>query len=844
MRTALVLTLLGCLPALGGAPATAEEPIPRPEHPRPDLRRDDWQNLNGPWRFCFDPNDRGLAEQWPLGGGPFDRRITVPFPWESRLSGIADTSGRPIAWYRRAVHVPESWRGRRVWLCFGAVRGEARVWVHGHAVGRLADGNGPFAFDITDFLPAGGKARLDVRVDVAGSNPPADDADRSGFPQSSGLWQTVWLEARSPVYVDAVRLTPSQPGGRWIVEAEVDVVGPDGPVEVVLGSPDSTVSGQRMAVELREGQGTARGLLEIGDPKRWSPDRPHLYDVEVTVTGRPGPPDVVHTYFCLRTLACALYEGSRHERILLNGEPLYLRGAIDPSLNAEGLIAAPSDAFLRRDMELARQLGLNLLKLEGAAAEPRRRYWADRLGVLLWCEMPEDMNTWHFRIDDYWIAREHLGQIATRARPAMPHGRAAAPAAGPAPLVCERFVAVPPEGGDVSWALRFLVTQLRRHAAIQGHLVGSFYDVPWRRDGLLHFDRSGKEFGYNAFVPGMTPADLHHGDFVGFDAPPIIETSPGEELTLPLFASHYSGGPGPATLRWQVVGTDDYGRPVDGARQTRDIVWQRGSVTYQTPLRVRVPESAPFVGALTAELFDAHGRRIATNYVNLIADRPDANDLLGRTATAGPLHPTIEVLAPRLVAVRIPPGEFAALRAGAAPEFRTEDEQQGFVFTGGEVEYRVALPGFVREAIPTQMVLLAEMAAVSADGHASVDDAPGVGVFLQDHEVWRMPVPVDPADSRGVLSHHRRFRQGSYGELVRARVDLKRLPSLREDLYLQESFPLVLRMDEPQMGLIVYGRQLGRYMVDLTLILQTAKQLQRPVGFVSYEPVAIDRQAE
>ncbi len=842
MRAAPALILLGCLPALAGS--TAGEPISRPEHPRPDLRRNDWQNLNGPWQFCFDPDDRGLAEQWPLGGGPFDRRINVPFPWESRLSGIADASGGPIAWYRRAVDVPESWRGRRVWLCFGAVRGEARVWVDGHAVGRLEDGVGPFAFDITDFVPAEGEARIDVRVDTAGSRPPANDADRSGFPRSSGLWQTVWLEARSPVYVDTVRLTPSQPGGRWIVEAEVDVVGPDGPAEVVLGSPDSTVSGGRTAVDLRDGRGAARGLLEIGDPKPWSPDRPHLYELEITVAGRSGTPDVVHTYFCLRTFARAPYEGSGHECILLNGNPLYLRGAIDPSLNAEGLIAAPSDEFLRRDIERARQLGLNLLKLEGEAAAPRRRYWADKLGVLLWREMPLEMNTWHFRIDDYWIAREHIGQMAARARPGAPPERALGPAQGTAPLVCEHFVAVPPAGGDVSWALRFLVTQLRRHSAIQGHIVGSFYDVPWRRDGLLRFDRSAKEFGYNAFVPRMTPADLHHGDFVGFDTPPIIETSPGEELTLPLFASHYSDRPGPATLRGEVVGTDDYGRPVGGGRQTRDVVWQRGSVTYQTPLRVRVPEGAPFVGALTVELLDADGRRIAANYVNLIAEQRAANELLGPQASAGPLHPTVEVLAPRLVAVRIPPGEFAALRGEATPAVRVENERRGFAFTGSEVEYHIALPGFVRDAIPTQMVLLAEMAAVSADGHASGDDAPDVGVSLWDHEVWRIPLPVDPADSRGVLSHHRRFRQGSYGELVRARVDLKRLPSLREDLYLQESFPLVLRMDEPQMGLIVYGRQLGRYMVDPTLILQTAKQLQRPAGYVSYEPVTLDRHVQ
>ncbi len=898
MRTVRALVFLGYLLAPSAAPTAAEAPLPRSEHPRPDLRREGWKNLNGSWRFCFDPGDRGLHQQWPEGGGPFDRRITVPFPWESRLSGMDDALEGPIGWYRRTLRVPESWRGGQVWLCFGGVLGEARVWVDGRPVGRQENGAGPFAMDITDFAPPGSEARLDVRVRAADRESPAGGACAAELPPGSGIWQTVWLESRPPVHVADLRLAPGRAGGRWVVEVEVELAGPDGPAEVAIRSPDPTVGAHQATVPIVAGGSALHALLEVARPKPWSPDRPHVYDLEVSVADRQGRRDLVRTYFALRTIARGVYGNSQHEGILLNGEPLYLRGAVDPSLNAEGLVTAPSDEFLRRDVELARRLGLNLLKVRGAAPEPRRQYWADKLGVLLWRTVPLEVNAWQFAIDDYWIAREHIGQVVARPRPAPAPARADGRARGTAPLVCGPFTALPPEGGDVSWALRFLITQLRRHSAIQGHVVGSFYDVPGRRDGLLRFDRSVKAFGYDAFVPGMTLADLHRCDFIGFDAPPIIEAAPGEELTLTLFAGHYSTSPGPATLRWQVVGTDEFGRPVAGPSQTREVSWRRGSVAYQAPLRVRVPEGAPLVGALTAELLDAEGERIAANYVNLVADRAAAIDFTGEPNPPEPLRPSVEVLAPRLVAVRIPPGEPAAHQRGEAdrewfdagvtvhrgtvpifaaqrtflpsahpfpprkwdcplrierrkqpapPRERLHAGQGLSVFAGREVEYRVALPGFVRDAIPAQMVLMAELAACTAacttagEGGSHTAPAGSVGVYLWDHELWQVPLPNDPADSRGVLSHHARFRQGHYGELVRRRVDLTHLPALREKMYTSESFPLVFRAEGPRSGVLVYGRRLGRYMVDPTLIIQTARPLERPVGFVAYDPVAVDR---
>ena len=151
-----ISTLLTTI-VLGGVligPGRAED-VPRPEHPRPQARRDAWLNLNGPWQFRFDTEDRGLAEKWWTPAAEFDRTITVPFCWESRLSGIADLGGRKIGWYRRTAVVPENWRGKQVWLRFEAVDWEARVWVNGKEVARHEGGYSPFALDITKLAEPG-----------------------------------------------------------------------------------------------------------------------------------------------------------------------------------------------------------------------------------------------------------------------------------------------------------------------------------------------------------------------------------------------------------------------------------------------------------------------------------------------------------------------------------------------------------------------------------------------------------------------------------------------------------------------------------------------------------------
>ncbi|OHB66241.1 MAG: hypothetical protein A2V70_04985 [Planctomycetes bacterium RBG_13_63_9] len=937
-----VVMVLGLVAWAGAARGAVEEDIPRAEHPRPDLRRDDWLTLNGSWQFRFDPEDLGLQGQWQTSGEGFDRRIVVPFCWESSLSGIADTSGQKIGWYRRTVEVPEAFQGKHVWLRFGAVDWQAAVWVNGQELGRHEGGYSPFEFDITELAPPGKSATVVVRVyDATDPELPLGKQVPGWYTPVSGIWQSVWLEARATTYVDRLRLTPRCRKERWSLEVELDAVGPDGPIEIEVTSPDSTVQQDRGRFELKEGRGAYRASLEVKTPTLWTPEDPHLYDLEIRLGSADAPSDTVHTYFGLRTIGRGKYGDLAHEVILLNGEPVYLRGALDQSFNPEGIYTAPSDAFMRRDVEIAKAAGFNFLRIHIKAEEPRRLYWADRMGVLImedmpctfkqserarrawesemratierdynhpsvfawclfnetwglggrryqsdrdtqdwvlrmWTEVKEkldptrlvednsaclydhvatDVNSWHFYIDDDRRAREHIAEVVEKTRPGSPFNYVPGKVQGTAPLINSEYGAVSASGGDrdVSWGFRDLTTQLRRHELIQGYVYTELSDIEWEHNGVVNYDRSAKEFGYDAFVPGMTLADLQGADFVGFDTMPVLELAPGEEVTVPIFVSHFSARTGTPALRWWITGTDDQGEAVSGQRQTVGVIWDRCRVTFQSPLRVSVPAGRPFVGALVLELLDAKGKRIAANFVNLIVRRFRSEPSADERRDVAKDEVFVKVLGPRSALVRFDPGAFASFRTDDVGSGWLEDRGKFYAHGACEVEYHLALPSFICDALPTQVTLMAELATKaddqlldwpaerrSADYPQTQDRKyPGkVSVRLLNSDLWQFNLPDDPADARGVLSHQARYQHGSYGYLVRQQADLTKHVALREALRNEAFVPLVFRAVDGH-GLSIYGRRLGRYPIDPVLIIRTALELARPVGWSSTQRVTI-----
>ena len=278
-----------------------------------------------------------------------------------------------------------------------------------------------------------------------------------------------------------------------------------------------------------------------------------------------------------------------------------------------------------------------------------------------------------------------------------------------------------------------------------------------------------------------------------------------------------------------------------------------------------MPGERPFVGALALELLDDKGERIAANYVNLIA-RSVSPGAIATGSVPASQSPRVEVLGPRLVAVRLDPDDFAVCRP-EMPKKQRLQRRGKFVGHGDcEVQYDVTLPEFVRAAVPSQVVLMAELAtktdAEKLDWPAvrrKLDypqteerKYPGtVSVRLADRPLWRFDLPDDPADSRGVLSHQQRDDHGSYGYLVRKKVDLTRDIAFREKLRSSPTVSLVFRAVGESTesktgghGLSLFGERLGRYPIDPTLIIETGRDVTRPKGWKSTEPVTVNRRVD
>lgn len=352
-------------------------------HPRPDLARlDAWKSLDGEWDFIPDPHG-ALSHEDVLSANA--ERIAVPGNWEQGASG-GRHDWMEHGWYRCRVDAPEEWTKPRVILTIGAVFHSAEAWINGSYVGSAPSGWLPWELDITNALRSG-SGTLVVRVTsprdkrdlVHGKQRsiPYDDYNGCDFTPSSGIWGSVWIEARPATHASRVLLAPTDELDGFHVEAEL--TGPLGSITSVTIEPHG---GDADPVELVVDGNFARGVIRFSAPRLWSPADPHLYfaDIRVRVDEADAADDVVRVYSGLRTIATA--DGA----ILLNGEPLYIRGVLDQGYWPEGGLAAPNEASLLLDLELARDAGFNLVRKHLKPEDPRWLYHADRLGILVWAE--------------------------------------------------------------------------------------------------------------------------------------------------------------------------------------------------------------------------------------------------------------------------------------------------------------------------------------------------------------------------------------------------------------------------------------------------------------------------
>ena len=344
---------------------------PLPEHPRPDFQRAQWLNLNGPWQFWFGQQDSGKRE------------IVVPFSWGSPLSGVPDSGD--IGSYARDITVPETWRGRRVFVVFGASDWRTTAWLDGQKLGEHQGGYTPFSFELKQ-PRLGARQRLVVRVD---DTPHAFKLEgKQGYGKARGIWQTVYLEARGADPLEFVHFTPRT--GLAGVGVDVRLHDPAPRALTLRFAFTNRAGGPVVTHTIPRGARTAHLDIPLPNARRWSLDDPFLHEVEVRVSAAGGglAEDRVQTYFGMRTIGVMTVPGTTNRYVALNGTPIYLQLALDQAYHPQGYYTFPSDSVLRDEILRARQIGLNGLREHVKIEAPRKLYWADRLGILIMADVP------------------------------------------------------------------------------------------------------------------------------------------------------------------------------------------------------------------------------------------------------------------------------------------------------------------------------------------------------------------------------------------------------------------------------------------------------------------------
>ncbi len=363
---------------------------PLPAYPRPQLQRPDWQNLNGLWNYAI----VAKSAEPPTS---FRGEILVPFAIESSLSGVGDSVGQDQdLWYQTTFTAPRRKRNNRVLLHFGAVDWEAEVLVNGTSVGTHRGGYDPFSFDITPQLTSG-EQELVVRVWDPTNEGPQPRGKQLKKPKSiwytpvTGIWQTVWLETVPDTYIASTKNTPDLDNATITVSAQVENSQAQDQMRVRVLDQGQTVAEQTVAAD-------ASTRLLIADPLAWSPENPHLYDLEIALLRKGKVVDAVKSYTALRKSSMAPNQQGT-QRMLLNNEVYFQYGPLDQGWWPDGLYTAPTDEALLFDIVKTKEMGFNMIRKHVKVEPARWYYYCDSVGMLVWQDMPSgDMgNDWNSR---------------------------------------------------------------------------------------------------------------------------------------------------------------------------------------------------------------------------------------------------------------------------------------------------------------------------------------------------------------------------------------------------------------------------------------------------------------
>lgn len=880
--------------------ALAQKTQPLPEHPRPDLQRDHWLNLNGYWDFTFDSSLTAPSR--------YAKKILVPFPWGSPLSEVKDEAD--VAWYHKEIKIPATWTGKRIFINIGASDWETTIFLDGVQIGKHQGGYTPFDAELVGVKP-GSVHQIAVR---------ADDKRRmftlygkQGYGNARGIWQTVYLEARGQNYIDHYAVNPDIDSKKAQVKVYLgSIVKKDQVVKITLSN------GQTASVLVAAGKQEGSVEVAIKAMHLWSLEDPFLYGLKIQ-----SGTDIVNGYFGMRKISVVNLPGSKIPYIGLNNKPIYVQLALDQSYHPTGFYTFPSDQFMKDEIVRSKRIGLNGIRTHIKVDVPRKLYWADKLGLLVMSDLPNswgdpeaemqkeseytlhemikrdynhpaifswitfnetwglfthkdkksiytpetqkwvasvyhlaktldptrlvednsvccgrghtetDINSWHSYQAGYeWD--KLVGDYTAKTYPGSTWNFENGYQQGAQPMINSEFGNVwgyQGSTGDVDYTFDYhkALNSFRNHPKLAGWLYTEHHDVINEWNGYYKFDRTEKETGLNAIVPGMSLSDFHGPFYLSTGQEITWAGKAGQLVKIPLHLSSMTNASGAFSLKMTLTGTNAAGEKVNRWTKTSALTYAAWDVKALDSLSITLP-SDKSINTLAFELSNASGKVVHRNFVHLIVEeglmqsskgqlisvpvekyssaswpKKQWTGVLGHKLNgAGAGYFEYEIPFPTAGAEGIKQVRFL-VEASSKPILGKDRDDAGkmdgdYMLGKGTFDPGVnpnAYPQTDRYASPAKL-------KVSANGVVASE------TVLAD----------DPADHQGILSWHYQARNnkldeaGTYGYLVQGVIPAAAWQQAAK------SGKLILRFESTEGGLSLYGDQSGRYVVDPSIVIE------------------------